>query len=52
MAVLRYDAPRDELTALLKSVNGVLFTGGGLDLLPNTTYYQVHVSMIVPVGIQ
>lgn len=28
-----------ELDSLVKSVNGILFTGGGLSLLPNTSYF-------------
>lgn len=35
-----YDANATVITSLLSSVNGVLFTGGGLNLTPNTTYYQ------------
>eukprot|EP00051_Salpingoeca_urceolata_P034096 m.23506 g.23506 ORF g.23506 m.23506 type:complete len:211 (-) comp7205_c0_seq2:746-1378(-) len=37
---IRYDTPTAELDDLLDSLNGVLFTGGGLSLLPNTTYYH------------
>jgi hypothetical protein len=36
----RYDLPRDELDYLFASINGLLYTGGSLSLLPNTTYYQ------------
>lgn len=35
-----FDASEELLDTLLDSVNGVLFTGGGLSLLPNTTYYK------------
>ena len=37
---LPYDASTATLTALLQSLNGVLFTGGGLTLAANTTYFQ------------
>lgn len=35
-----YDLPRSELDYLFDSINGLLYTGGSLSLLPNTTYYQ------------
>jgi gamma-glutamyl hydrolase len=35
-----YDAPKDELFKLFKSVNGLLFTGGGLELKSGETYYD------------
>lgn len=35
-----YDADNATLQTLLDSVNGVLFTGGGLSLRPSTQYYQ------------
>ena len=38
VAVIPYDAAALELDALLRSVDGVLFTGGGLSLGLNTTY--------------
>ena len=37
---LVYDLPDDALQKLLASVNGVLFTGGGLSLNADTKYYQ------------
>jgi hypothetical protein len=42
-AVIPYDASAEELSALLSSVNGVLFTGGDLYLSPNnqSDYYKV-----------
>lgn len=42
-AVIPYDATPEELSALLSSVNGVLFTGGDLYLSPNnqSDYYKV-----------
>lgn len=39
-ALPRYDLPKEELDAKFAAVNGVLFTGGMLSLLPNTTYYK------------
>jgi len=35
---IRYDLSTEELVALAKSVNGVLFTGGGPSLLPGSAY--------------
>merc|ERR1712232_842206 len=35
-----YNADQTVLQKLFNSLNGILFTGGGLDLEPNTTYYQ------------
>lgn len=40
VAVIPYNAPQDKFDELLANVNGILFTGGGLSLLMNTTYYQ------------
>lgn len=42
VAVIPYDAPAVLLDQFLASVNGILFTGGGLSLAFNTTYYQVE----------
>lgn len=39
-AVIRYDEPEERLQELFESVNGILFTGGGLSLEFNTTYMQ------------
>lgn len=35
-----YDMPEEELLTLLTNINGVLFTGGGLDLINETTGVQ------------
>jgi len=37
---IRYDTPVSELIHLFKSLNGILFTGGGLSLSLNTTYVK------------
>lgn len=37
---VQYDLPRDEMKKVFMSLNGLLFTGGMLTLLPNTTYFQ------------
>jgi gamma-glutamyl hydrolase len=36
---IRYTSRSEDLDNLLKSINGVLFTGGELTLTPNSTYY-------------
>jgi len=38
--VVPYDAPESTLKMLFDSMNGVLFTGGGLDLKLNTSYMK------------
>jgi len=35
-----YDAPQSELKRMWSGLNGILFTGGELSLLPDTTYFQ------------
>ena len=35
-----YDVDKATLDTLLGSLNGVLFTGGGISLAPDTTYFQ------------
>jgi gamma-glutamyl hydrolase len=35
-----YNAAADVLDNLFSSLNGILFTGGGLNLAPNITYFQ------------
>lgn len=35
-----YDAPESELQTLLASLNGLLFTGGGLSLAPETPFFK------------
>jgi gamma-glutamyl hydrolase len=46
VAVVPYNAPDDELVAFADSLNGLLFTGGGLGLEKNTTYYQVRMAWL------
>jgi gamma-glutamyl hydrolase len=40
VAPIPYDLPDADLKTLFSHLNGVLFTGGGLSLWPNTTYYK------------
>lgn len=40
VAVIPYDASFDQLDELFMGINGILFTGGGLSLEFNTTYYH------------
>ncbi|EGD76975.1 hypothetical protein PTSG_07318 [Salpingoeca rosetta] len=40
VAVLRYDLDPDVMAEAIRGVNGVLFTGGGESLKPNTPYYE------------
>jgi len=42
---IRYDTDQTELEHLISSLNGVLFTGGGLDLSLNTTYVETAMSI-------
>ena len=39
-AVIPYSAPQTDLDKYINNLNGILFTGGSLSLLPNTTYYK------------
>jgi gamma-glutamyl hydrolase len=41
-AVIPYDASREHLKKLFDSVNGLLFTGGGLDLVSDSTIFRNH----------
>lgn len=36
----RYDMPEDKLETLFQSINGLLFTGGGLSLDADTQYFK------------
>jgi len=40
VAVVPYDATEEQLEIIFRSINGLLFTGGGQSLLPETKYYQ------------
>ena len=42
---IRYDTPYDELKELMSKINGVLFTGGGLELALNSTYVQTAMNI-------
>jgi gamma-glutamyl hydrolase len=39
-AVIPYDASKEHLKKLFDSVNGLLFTGGGLDLVSGEPYFE------------
>lgn len=40
VATIPYDSSAEYITELHKSLNGVLFTGGGASLLPDSTYFK------------
>lgn len=40
IAVLRFDMPEDKIRNLFSSINGLVFTGGGDTLAPDTQYFK------------